>query len=672
MRCLRVFVLVLFISTPGLTVGAQQPDESLIVRIGYTILPPFSGQSKRGTAQGYSIDLLRMFLEPRGYALSFVEFSNPALMLEALEAGTIDATSLLAINDARRQIGRFTTAIDTFSTSVFVRRATQAPTRLQDLQGARIGVSRGALAQYLVEVIPGAEVMAFEHIQDVFMPLLSGDIDAVAAPTRAMQHQLRATSLGDKIVLAPLRLKETRAGVLVHPDRLRLLRDLDIAIEQARAGGRIARLQTKWFFPPRRTFSQEELKAFGLALCIVALLGLAWLRAFLRVVRQARHLNDRTRQLQSALDAVGATFLLADREGRVVWWNKAYLVRNHGFDNALETGTTLEDHLTNLALSAPVAVRLGAEEARQLARRRIERLKSDRQTGWMSTTEDGRVLKHRLFRLAGGEFVAIATDISEMAAERDTIRLDAARLEATNARLERFSQMVAHDLVAPIRNQRALLDFIREDLAQSDAVMPDDLQDHFHQSELLLERQSQLVTDLLDWSKTVQHEEAQPFDTLDRVRNAVTLAAVPAGFTVSLPEAIPEVVASPIAFELVLRNLVANAVKHHDRSIGEIYIGYREEDEKLAFLVSDDGPGVPADCLQQIFEPFETLKSKDAGGGSGLGLSFVREVVTAWGGEVEALESRAARGACFRFTVPKRKAPPHADTWPHLRVVNGS
>jgi signal transduction histidine kinase len=258
-----------------------------------------------------------------------------------------------------------------------------------------------------------------------------------------------------------------------------------------------------------------------------------------------------------------------------------------------------------------------------------------------------------------------------MAAERDTIRDDAARLEATNARLERFSQMVAHDLVAPIRNQRALLDFIREDLAGANAVVPSDVHNHLDQSEILLERQSQLVTDLLHWSKILQQEEVQPFDTLERVRSAIALAAVPEGFTVSLPETLPEVVASPIGFELVLRNLVSNAVKHHDRDVGEIYIGYREEEDAVAFLVSDDGPGIPEDCLQRVFEPFETLKSKDAGGGSGLGLALVREVVTAWGGSVEALDTQAGRGACFRFTVPKSRPSSHSDVRRYLRVING-
>jgi signal transduction histidine kinase len=77
------------------------------------------------------------------------------------------------------------------------------------------------------------------------------------------------------------------------------------------------------------------------------------------------------------------------------------------------------------------------------------------------------------------------------------------------------------------------------------------------------------------------------------------------------------------------------------------------EDDRVEIFVQDDGPGIPAEALDRVFERFyrvDKARSRDQGG-TGLGLSIVKHIVQAHGGEVWA-KSELGKGAAFFFTLP--------------------
>jgi signal transduction histidine kinase len=98
-----------------------------------------------------------------------------------------------------------------------------------------------------------------------------------------------------------------------------------------------------------------------------------------------------------------------------------------------------------------------------------------------------------------------------------------------------------------------------------------------------------------------------------------------------------------------LTNLIANAVKFGSRA--DIVV---EEAQALIIRVRDDGPGIPADELEKVFEPFyrvESSRNRDTGG-TGLGLSIARDVVQAHGGSIQ-LRNRPVRGLEAVLTLPR-------------------
>ena len=102
----------------------------------------------------------------------------------------------------------------------------------------------------------------------------------------------------------------------------------------------------------------------------------------------------------------------------------------------------------------------------------------------------------------------------------------------------------------------------------------------------------------------------------------------------------------------VLGNLVRNAIVHTPQNTA-IEITVSTQDSVGRISVADHGPGLVAEDVNRIFEPFyraDPSRSRDSGG-SGLGLSIVRAVVTAHGGQVQVRETDGG-GATFEVELP--------------------
>ena len=102
----------------------------------------------------------------------------------------------------------------------------------------------------------------------------------------------------------------------------------------------------------------------------------------------------------------------------------------------------------------------------------------------------------------------------------------------------------------------------------------------------------------------------------------------------------------------VLNNLVGNAIKFTEQGQVEVRF-FRSGDTHWAIQVSDTGPGIPAEAQQFIFDAFRQVDSSTTRkyGGSGLGLSIIKQLVTLMDGEV-TVESEIGQGSTFTIMLP--------------------
>jgi signal transduction histidine kinase len=113
-------------------------------------------------------------------------------------------------------------------------------------------------------------------------------------------------------------------------------------------------------------------------------------------------------------------------------------------------------------------------------------------------------------------------------------------------------------------------------------------------------------------------------------------------------------VVDPAKLHDILRNLVENAI-HYTPDSGRIEIAADLHDGRYRVMVSDTGPGIPAEDLTRVFERFYRVdKSRARPGGTGLGLAIVRNLVHVLGGEAKA-GNRDGSGAVFTITLPLRE-----------------
>jgi PAS domain S-box-containing protein len=172
-----------------------------------------------------------------------------------------------------------------------------------------------------------------------------------------------------------------------------------------------------------------------------------------------------------------------------------------------------------------------------------------------------------------------------------------------------------------------------------------------------IDRIAAIVRDLRFFGRDDEDEPARPMDlaeAIDVAERLVQHEIRPRGALIKELGELPPVVGVARRLEQVFVNLLLNAAHAlGDRVDGRIVVRARVTGDRVTVDVEDDGCGMPANVLESIFEPFFTTRA--AGGGSGLGLSICRDIVTRAGG---SLVARSAVGQGTTMEVTLLRAPP--------------
>ena len=246
---------------------------------------------------------------------------------------------------------------------------------------------------------------------------------------------------------------------------------------------------------------------------------------------------------------------------------------------------------------------------------------------WHVETANGETIwvRVRLNRATIDGEPFVVAEIRDITATKERKR----ELERQNERLDRFASMVSHDLRNPLQVAKERLAVVRE---QQDSP-------HFENIARAHDRMETIIKETLTLAQQGETiDETEPLDLAAAVEEWWADSETETA-TLTVTDA-PTVQCDPSRLRHVFENLFRNARDHCGDGV-TVTVGTLED----GFYVADDGPGIPADEREAVFEAGHTT----ADGNTGFGLAIVSEIIEAHGWSVTVTESEAG-GARFEIT----------------------
>jgi PAS domain S-box-containing protein len=404
--------------------------------------------------------------------------------------------------------------------------------------------------------------------------------------------------------------------------------------------------------PPARVLI--GLGAFFFVGIATAILSESARRARRRAQSQAEAAVHQRERLRATLSCIGEAVIVADSHGQLTMMNPvAERLTGWSAEEAggrpIEEVFRLRDELSGEAVPNPFSQdfrhRITTSPVRQivLESRDGRRLPIDYSAAPVED-QDGR----------SSGVVLIFRDVTQQRQAEQTLR-DADR------RKDEFLALLAHELrnpLAPIGNALQILEIADHDpTTRTDARQTMQRQfDHL----------VRLVDDLLDVSRIAQGKiELRPERTsLGAVLERAIEAARPLidhrkhELTLDVPAHPTALFVDPVRLAQVVTNLLTNAAKYMEDE-GAILISARSENDELILSVRDEGIGIPASLLPQVFDIFMQVEQgrTRSHGGLGIGLTLVKSMVQMHGGQVEAHSEGLGKGSEFVVRLPLAKPP---------------
>ena len=268
---------------------------------------------------------------------------------------------------------------------------------------------------------------------------------------------------------------------------------------------------------------------------------------------------------------------------------------------------------------------------------------------------EGRIFRIDKIMTVEGAVPAVAVIFDDVTKQR----------EAEQAKSD-FTAQIVHDLRGPLSGIQGTLEFVlSQEGTKIDSLYADLLQEAQRESE----RMMSLINEILDFSKiqsgsfSVESEPVRVAGVLKRaVRSLQSVASRDEIFLLSAHgRDVPQIIGSVEKLTQAVINLISNSLKFTPKkglvSVGAQIVRNGDVAESIVVTVTDTGMGIKAEEVDQIFEKYKQSgnKSLRGGGGTGLGLYIVKQIVEAHGGDV-SVASVEGVGTSMVLRLPVKRA----------------
>lgn len=377
--------------------------------------------------------------------------------------------------------------------------------------------------------------------------------------------------------------------------------------------------------------------------------------------------------LQSGVENIEQGISVVDADMRLVAWNQRYIQLLDYPEGFVSAGKSVEDLLR---FNITKGIITGAESEGLIARR-IEHMRSGNSHHFQRTMPNGIVLEIRGQSMPGGGFVSTFTDITahieaekslkranenlEKRVEERTqaLRKAKAEAEAANSSKTRFLAAASHDLMQPFNALSLFTSMLKKKVKDDELVL---LANHIDDSLNVVEA---LLSDLVEISRldnSSEKVEKSHFaldELLMPLKNEFTLLAEQVGIEFHYQKTTCWVNSDKRMLRRIIQNFLSNAVHYCKDKTGsktnlrsKILLGVRHSESHIRIEVWDNGPGIPVDKQQTIFQEFERLEQTREVPGLGLGLAIAERMSLLLGLSI-SLKSTVGKGTGFMIEVPR-------------------
>jgi light-regulated signal transduction histidine kinase (bacteriophytochrome) len=256
-----------------------------------------------------------------------------------------------------------------------------------------------------------------------------------------------------------------------------------------------------------------------------------------------------------------------------------------------------------------------------------------------------------------GGAIITHTNVTARKQAEERLRGATEELARSNRDLEQFAYVASHDLQEPLRMVNGFLRLLAERCA---AQLDDKAHEYIAYSLKGAERMSQLITDLLEYSRVDRKgRELQATDANALLTDALAnlrASIAEAGAQVTR-DALPTVQADATQLGQLFQNLIGNAIKFRDPERAcRVHVAVQKDGARWVFSVRDNGIGIDSKQHARVFVIFQRLHTREEYPGTGIGLAICQRIVERHGGRIW-VESQPGEGSTFFFTMPEGKMP---------------
>ena len=244
-------------------------------------------------------------------------------------------------------------------------------------------------------------------------------------------------------------------------------------------------------------------------------------------------------------------------------------------------------------------------------------------------------------------YITASREISARKDREQELEETRTELEQSNEKLEQFAYVASHDLQEPLRMISSYMQLLEQELGDE---LAGETKEYMEFAADGANRMKAMIDGLLQYSRV--KTDGDPFETvdsdelLDEILQDLELKIAESEVEINR-EQLPTVTADRSQLGQVFQNLIKNAIEHGDENT-VVEITATADEDHTEFAVADNGPGIPEDRQNDIFDIFNKGGSSD---GTGIGLAVCQQVVERHGGEI-TVDSTEGDGTTFSFTIP--------------------